>query len=65
MRVPRELRPLAKAAKAAGWTIAPTRKNHLRWTSPDGVLLFTPSSPSDHRGATNHRLRLRRAGVSV
>lgn len=65
MRVPRELRGLARAAQQAGWTIRLTGGDHLRWESPDGTVVHSSGSPSDRREFMNVRSRLRRAGLDV
>ena len=64
-KIPKPLRPLARQAIAAGWTIHPTRSGHLAWRSPTGRRVFTGSSPGDHRAVRNHRAMLRRAGLAV
>jgi hypothetical protein len=64
--IPEALRSLARAARAArakGWTIGLRGSGHLEWRSPDGEVIITPSTPSDHRSYRNSRARLRRAGL--
>ncbi len=63
LRIPGALRSLARAAHRAGWSITLTGTGHLRWESPDGTVVITPSTPSDHRSSRNSRARLRRAGL--
>lgn len=65
MKIPKDLRPLAKAARAQGWVIEHTRNGHLAWRSPAGVTVYTPSTPSDHRGVLNTRRDLRRHGLAA
>jgi hypothetical protein len=63
LRIPDALRSMARAAERAGWVIAQSGGGHLAWTSPEGVTVFTPSTPSDHRSGKNSRAQLRRAGL--
>ena len=35
----KDLEPLARLARRKGWDITITRRNHVRWTSPDGHVL--------------------------
>jgi predicted RNA binding protein YcfA (HicA-like mRNA interferase family) len=63
LRIPDALRSMADLAAKLGWTVTHTRSGHLRWRSPDGVTVFTPSTPSDHRSSKNSRAQLRRAGL--
>lgn len=60
-----EYGPLVEAAIEAGWTLERTGGNHLKLQSPDGKVVFLPSSPSDWRGAKNMRSLLRRYGLDV
>lgn len=63
--VPKDYRPLVKAAKKAGWILRP-KKRHLLLESPDGATLVGfPGTPSDHRSLLNTRAELRRAGVDI
>ena len=65
LRVPESYRKLARAARRAGWTITVTRGGHLAWKPPSGRVIYTPSTPSDRRGARNNMAELRRAGLAV
>lgn len=61
-----ELAGWMRKARKAKWTIEHTGSGHLRWISPDGKVVTTPSTP--HGGRTtfkNMRLRLRRAGLAI
>lgn len=64
-RVPEAYRKIARAAKAAGWAITPTRGGHLAWTPPEGRVIYTPSTPSDCRSFRNNLADFRRAGLKV
>lgn len=66
--IPRPLRktglqPIAEMAAEQGWTFEVTGSGHLRWVSPDGKVVVTPSTPSDRRSELNSRSQLRRAGL--
>jgi hypothetical protein len=63
LRIPEALRALARAAHRTGWRVTLTGTGHLRWEAPDGTVVITPSTPSDHRSYRNSRARLRRAGL--
>jgi len=64
-KLPECYRELARAARAAGWTITRRRGGHLAWRSPSGAVVFTPASPSDRRSVRNNAAELRRAGLAV
>lgn len=60
------LRTWARLALAQGWEVAYTGAGHLRWRSPAGHLVFTPSTPSaGSRALLNTRASLRRHGLAV
>ncbi|GAA4915827.1 hypothetical protein GCM10025777_31560 [Membranihabitans marinus] len=61
----KELRKLAKAARAAGWEVEPTRRGHWKFLPIDlrHAPIFTSSTPSDPRAMPNLRARLERAGL--
>lgn len=67
MRLPGDVRPLAKKARKAGWALRRTPKgNHLQWVDPDGrVRVTSSSSPSDSHAVKNLRSDLKRAGLTV
>lgn len=44
-----------------GWTAEKTESNHIRWKHPKGALVFSASTPSDHRAWRNTIGELRRA----
>lgn len=72
--MPDHLKPLVKAAEAAGWTYDRTRKDHPRLSPPPGLIdkrtgqhqapIIFASTPSDRRGPKNGYAALRRAGVN-
>ena len=64
--VPRDYRPLYKAALEQGWTVdyVSKRNSHLRWTNPEGMDVFTPRTPSTNgTGLVRIISKLRRAGL--
>lgn len=63
--VSKDFRPLLDAALAAGWHISSTSGNHVKWKSPEGKMVVTSCSPSDHRAFQNARSTLRRYGLSI
>lgn len=61
-----EMRRIRDAATAAGWTVATSGGNHLRWTPPDGgACVFTSATPSDRRALQNMRRDFRRYGLDI
>lgn len=65
MKLPEAYRTVARLAASAGWRITRLGSGHLRWESPDGAVVITPSTPSCKRGVANAKARLRRAGLAV
>ena len=64
LRVPEAFRSMQDLARKLGWTVTLRQgSGHLEWRSPDGEVIITPSTPSDHRSYRNSRARLRRAGL--
>lgn len=50
----KDLEPLARKYRRAGGRVEITRRNHVRWTLPDGVRIQTGLTMSS---ATAHRKR--------
>lgn len=65
MRIPKEMRPVAKKARDQGWTISTTKGGHIVWQSPTGKKVFSPSSPSEYRGHKNVIRKLRHEGLDI
>lgn len=65
MIVPKDFRPLAKAARKQGWTLATRGSGHISWTAPSGFVHYSESTPSDVRAVRNLRAALRRGGLVV
>ena len=65
LNLPREWHVLVDAAQAAGWSVAKTRGNHVKWASPTGAVVFSASTPSDRRAIHNIRAMLRRKGLQI
>ncbi len=63
VRVPEPLRATARLARRRKWKITLAGSGHLRWHAPDGTVVVTASTPSDHRSTRNSRAALRRAGL--
>lgn len=60
----KDLRPLVKQLKKAGYTVAPTKGGHYGVYAPDGALLQVfAASASDHRALKNLRADLKRKGM--
>lgn len=62
-----DYRQIFEAAKAAGWRIEQTAKNHFLVFPPDKTKrpIGLSGTPSDWRSIHNERSRLRRAGLAV
>lgn len=56
---------IAVVAAQQGWTITLTAGGHVRWASPTGAVVFSPTTPSDRRARRNTIARLRRSGLVV
>ena len=66
MKIPKHLRPLARRARAQGWTITVTGSGHLKWNPPRGQAVITGSTPQRHgHGPRNARKALARAGLAA
>ena len=55
----REVQVLIKQAVDQGWVVEKTKNNHYKWISPLGGLIFSSSTPSDHRALQNLKRDLR------
>lgn len=61
----KDLKPLMKRAKAAGWSIERTRADHLKWIPPQGGMpYFSCSTPSDKRAIRNIESGLAKMGLA-
>ncbi len=66
MKVPKDYRPMVRAALDAGWRIKETAKGHIKLMSPDGeTSVILPSSSRSTRGIQNVASILKKAGVSA
>jgi hypothetical protein len=61
MKIPRELRDLAREYERRGWTITLGGSGHLKWRSPAGALVVTAASPGHRHALEITRADLRRA----
>jgi hypothetical protein len=59
--VKRDLQKLITYAQGRGWTATTTRNGHIRLRHPNGALIYTGSTPSDHRAVRNAAADIRRA----
>lgn len=58
-------RAFIRIATERGWTVSPTKKGHIKFTAPNGAIIVTSSTPSDHRSWKNLRGQLRRNGLPL
>lgn len=65
MKTPhKETNELIRAVQAQGWTVR-RRRNHIQFCGPNGEIVMTASTPSDHRALKNTKAWLRRHGCEV
>jgi predicted RNA binding protein YcfA (HicA-like mRNA interferase family) len=57
----KDLRRLIRDARRRGWHATLTNGGHIRLTHPNGGLVHTSYTPSDHRSIRNLDAQLRRA----
>ena len=57
----KDLNKIVKTAEKQGWDIKITGGGHLKWTGPEGQIVFSARTPSDHRAIQNiiHELKIR------
>lgn len=68
VKIPKDMRPLVKRAKKAGWQVTPTGSGHVRLVNPDDLKrsVVLPTSPGyKSRSVKNARADLRRAGLKI
>ena len=58
----KDIRRLIKIARKQGWAVTLTGKGHIKWCSPNGATLFSPSTGS-YRSWMNLRQMLFKAGL--
>ena len=58
-----DLNKIRKAARDQGWEVAPTRKGHWAFTSPDGQTYIASGTPGDVRSLRNTVAALVRMGL--
>lgn len=64
MKIPKDLKPLARQARRNGWRITYAGSGHIRWHSPGGHIITTSSTPRGGRHSDrNARHALRKAGL--
>jgi hypothetical protein len=64
-RFRRDFKEVASALDEQGWKIGLTRKRHLRFESPTGLIIYSSGTPSDWRARKNLVAHLRRAGLDL
>lgn len=64
-RFRREFKDVTRALDAQGWTITTTKKRHLRFESPRGLIIYSAGTPSDWRARKNLVAHLKRAGLDT
>jgi hypothetical protein len=65
---PKEIMPLVKAARAAGWTVTRTERGHIKFMPPSGSawpMYHCGGTPSDHRALKNAKAFLRQCDVDI
>lgn len=63
--IPKDLRPIIKRAKKAGWTCRQTSKNHLLLEGPDGGRVTAPGTTANRRATKNLVSQLRQQGCPI
>lgn len=56
----RQMNEVIREAVAQGWRFGKARNNHVKMMTPDGRVVFGPSTPSDHRAILNFKAKLKR-----
>jgi hypothetical protein len=64
-QVPKVWRDLAGTAIEQGWKLSFNGGDHIRWCSPNGQIITSSRTPSDHRTVHNVRSQLARIGLNV
>lgn len=62
----RKLYPgVVAALEQQGWTIALTKKSHLKFITPDGKAIYGSGTPSDFRSDANFIAQMKREGLKL
>jgi predicted RNA binding protein YcfA (HicA-like mRNA interferase family) len=61
----KDLNQLIERAEKQGWVVTVRNNNHLKWTAPNGGVVFTGFTPSDRRVTLNITKDLRKYGFIV
>jgi hypothetical protein len=56
----KDVNKLATVMERQGWRVNITDGGHIRWLGPLGELVFSGTTPSDHRELANLKARIRR-----
>ena len=61
----KELKKVIRIIKKQGWEVSGGGCRHIRVVSPEGEMVFLPSSPGRGRAMTNAMAALRRKGADL
>jgi predicted RNA binding protein YcfA (HicA-like mRNA interferase family) len=61
----KKFKKLAKRARKKGWVVEPSGGGHLRWSHPDGGLVFSSASPSCPFAVKKVEAELKRQGIAI
>lgn len=61
----KETEKIIRKARAAGWEVAMTKGNHIRFLSPNGKDMVIGGLTSNTSGVLQLRRRLKMAGLTV
>lgn len=61
----KEMVQLARRLERQGWAVSRTKRDHYRFVSPDGTIVYAPGTPSDHRSIHNVIAKLKRTGADL
>lgn len=63
--IPKDLRPIIRRARKAGWSVSQTAKNHLLLEGPDGGRVTAPGTTANRRAPKRLEADLRRQGCPI
>jgi len=61
----KDMRALVRIAEQSGWLVRRTKRGHYQWLPPQGRVIVTAGTPSDHRAMSNIKSMLRKEGLCV
>lgn len=65
MPIHKDIQVLERTAREQGWQVVITGGDHLKWTGPNGTLIFSAATPSDFRTIRNLKAKLSKAGLNL